>query len=67
MTLRHDRMGRQSPGVVQTSGLIQFMDEHGGQLLAAELLLLAVCTAAAMGSDGYWSRRQQCKREDAAK
>jgi hypothetical protein len=59
MTLRGDRLGRQPQSVAQTSGLIQFMDRRGGQLLAGELLLLGVCTAAAMASDGYWSRRHE--------
>jgi hypothetical protein len=64
MTLRRDRMGRQSQSVVQANGLMQFMDERGGQLLAGELVLLGICTAAAMASDGYWSRRQQRKMEE---
>jgi hypothetical protein len=64
MTLRQDRIGRQTQGIVQTSGLMEFMDQRGGQLLAAELVLLAACTAAAMASDGYWSRRQQRKAEE---
>lgn len=58
MMLRGDRMGRQAQAA-QAGGLMQFMDEHGGQVLTGELVLLGVCTAAAIASDGYWSRRQQ--------
>jgi hypothetical protein len=61
MTLRGDRLGRQAPGVAEAGGLMQFMDERGGQLLAGELVLLAVCTGAAMASDGYWRRRNERK------
>ena len=59
MMLRGDRIGRQTQTTAQDGGLMQFMDEHGGRVLAAELVLLGICTAAAIGSDSYWSRRQQ--------
>lgn len=62
MTLRADRLGRDSHDVPQANSLMRFMDQHGGQLLTGELLLLGVCTVAAMASDSYWSRRSERRR-----
>jgi hypothetical protein len=59
MMLRGDRIGRQTHEVAPAGRVMQFLDEHGGKLLAGELVLLGVCTAAAIASDGYWTRRQQ--------
>ncbi|HEX3872061.1 MAG TPA: hypothetical protein VHV77_16565 [Pirellulales bacterium] len=40
-----------------SSGLMQFMQQHGGMLLMVELLVLGVTTIAAMALDGFRSRR----------
>ncbi len=63
MTLRSDRLGRDAQTVAVSSGLMQFLDKHGGTLLGAELLLLGICTAAAMASDDYWTRRHAPRSE----
>ncbi|MBX3414417.1 MAG: hypothetical protein KF708_17145 [Pirellulales bacterium] len=39
------------------TGLLAFLEEHGGTLLAVELGLLAIATFAAIGTDSYWERR----------
>ena len=48
---------------------IDFFDEHGSTLFLVELAVLAVLTALAIGTDGYWTRRseQKAARENAAK
>lgn len=43
------------------TGLLTFMDQHGGKLLAGELVILGVATFGAMATDGYWSRREAKK------
>jgi hypothetical protein len=40
------------------SGLMTFLDRHGGVLLAAELAVLVVVSLLAMATDGYWTRRE---------
>lgn len=57
MTLRADRFGRGAQQGQPGNALMQFMDEHGGQLLTGELLVLGAFTFGAMATDGYWSRR----------
>lgn len=39
------------------SGLVPFMNKHGLTLMGVELALLAVATAAAIGTDSYWAGR----------
>lgn len=39
-------------------GLMQFLDKHGMALLAGELVVLALATFGAIGTDGYWSKRK---------
>lgn len=39
------------------SPLITFMEQNGEKLLVGELLVLAVCTVAAISTDNYWSKR----------
>lgn len=49
-----------STTTVESSGgvaLLEFLDRHGGQLMAGELTLLAVATFAAIATDRYWMRR----------
>ena len=46
-------------GIETTGGaaLLDFLDRHGGQLMACELVLLAVATVGAIATDRYWMRR----------
>jgi hypothetical protein len=46
-----------------TQFFVQFMDEHGVTIMLVELALLAVCTVAAIGTDGFWSHRDKQRRE----
>lgn len=41
----------------EPSQLMEFLDQHGMELLGIELVLLALATFAAMGTDSYWTRR----------
>ena len=41
------------------AGLMGFLDEHGGKLMAIELVLLGIATVGAIGSDHYWNRDSQ--------
>jgi hypothetical protein len=38
------------------SSFIVLMEEHGLNLLIVELVVLAICTFAAIGTDEYWSK-----------
>lgn len=40
-------------------GLLTFLDQHGGKLLAGELAVLALATFGAIGTDSYWSQRDE--------
>ena len=42
--------------------LMQWMRWHGNAALLTELGLLAICTFAAIGTDGYWQRRADSRR-----
>jgi len=42
--------------------LMQWMRRHGNAALLTELGLLAICTFAAIGTDGYWQRRADSRR-----
>jgi|SRR5581483_10345819 len=55
MTLRAVR----APANEEASGgaLLEFLDKHGAQLMAAELALLAVASVGAIATDRYWMRR----------
>ena len=59
MAFRADRLGRAAQINQTPTGLMAYLDEHGGQLLTWELLALGAATIAAIGSDSYWSRRQE--------
>ena len=39
--------------------LLEFLDAHGGVLLAVELGLLAVFTVGAIATDDFWTRRAE--------
>ena len=40
---------------------VNFMDQHGVTIMLVELGLLAVCTVAAIGTDGFWSRESKSR------
>jgi hypothetical protein len=42
--------------------LMVWMRHHGNTALLTELALLAVCTFAAIGTDGFWQRRSELRR-----
>jgi integral membrane sensor domain MASE1 len=58
MAFRADRLGRAAQQDAPSSGLMGFLQQRGGQVLAGELLLLGVATFAAIASDSYWSARR---------
>jgi hypothetical protein len=60
MTLRGQQPAAESEAA---DGLTGFLRRHGVWLLAAELAALAVCCAAAIFTDDYWSRRAAQRRE----
>lgn len=41
--------------------LVTFLDRHGVRVMLWELAILAVATFAAIGTDGFWSRRAKAK------
>ena len=52
------------PHLVDEGGLVELMDKHGMVIMLVELAVLAVLTFAAIGTDGYWTRRfEQSQRE----
>ena len=59
MAFRSDRLARSGQVDRSNNGLVVFMRESGGKLLAAELLVLGLATAAAMASDRYWTRGEE--------
>jgi hypothetical protein len=40
-----------------SGGLMGFLDRHGAALMAAEVVVLAVATVAAIWTDPFWTRR----------
>ena len=40
------------------SGLLDWLDENGFRLLMVELVVLAIFTFAAIGTDSYWQQRR---------
>jgi hypothetical protein len=50
---------RGRPAAESGSGLMLFLDRHGGLLMAGELAILVVASLLAMATDGYWTRRAQ--------
>jgi hypothetical protein len=47
-------------GISDSAGtaILEFMSEHGLLVLSIELALLAIVTAAAIGTDSYWSSKE---------
>lgn len=45
------------PGLAPASPLLSFLERHGTLTLMVQLGLLAVLTAAAIGTDGMWDQR----------
>ena len=57
MAFRADRLGRAAQQEEGSGGLMGFLQQHGGRVLAGELLVLGVATFAAIASDNYWANR----------
>ena len=47
----------------QNHPLLRFLDIYGMQLLLGEVALLAAATFAAIGTDNYWTRRGERRRD----
>jgi hypothetical protein len=47
----------------QAGALVTFLDEHGNQLMMAELGLLAISAIAALGTDDYWVKLARTRAE----
>jgi hypothetical protein len=45
-------------------GLLDFLDEHGVELMLAEVAVLGVATVGAIMTDQYWSKRAYQKLPD---
>lgn len=43
---------------------VETMDRHGLWIMLVELAVIAVCTVAAIASDGFWSRRAKARRAE---
>ncbi len=57
MTVVLDQSSRM-PGVAESeSGLIQFMNVHGGTLILGELVVLGIATVGAITTDRFWTTR----------
>lgn len=50
------------PGAGTPHPLIALMDEHGFEIMMWEIGALAVVTAAAIGTDSFWTRRAEKNR-----
>jgi hypothetical protein len=57
MAFRAVKSGSTTVAVEPEPGLVEFLDRHGVLLMGGELALLALATAAAIGTDSLWSRR----------
>ena len=56
MALKAARPAVDDLAIEPGQGLMTFLEEHGGQLMAIELVLLGIATIGAIGSDRYWQR-----------
>ena len=64
MTVSLDRSSRM-PGVAEVeSGLIQFMNLHGGKLILGELVVLGIATIGAITTDRFWTTRGTQEQPD---
>ncbi|HWB09548.1 MAG TPA: hypothetical protein VG826_10000 [Pirellulales bacterium] len=54
MTLRAVRPQNEEAG---GGALIEFLDKHGGRLMAGELALLGMASVGAIATDRYWMQR----------
>lgn len=46
-------------------GLVALMDEHGVTIMLVQLSILALLTVAAIGTDGFWTRRFEAAQQRA--
>lgn len=62
MAFRQARPDSQPLAETDTS-LLGILDRHGALILGGQIVLLAVLTAGAMGTDDYWEKRAARKAE----
>jgi hypothetical protein len=60
MAFRQARPDSQPLAATDTS-LLGVLDHHGGMILGGEIVLLALLTIAAMGTDNFWEKRAERK------
>jgi hypothetical protein len=54
-----DPYGAPAESISRNSNLIRFLKVYGLHLLVTELVLLAICTFAAIGTDDFWHKRAE--------
>ena len=47
------------PRAAEETGILAFMEQHGLTLMILELVVLALLTFAAIGTDDYWTGRRK--------
>jgi len=47
------------------SSLIRVMEQHGLTFIVSELIVLAICTVAAIGTDEFWTKMGEAKASQA--
>ena len=52
------------PQAAEDAGILAFMEQHGLTLLVFELVVLALLTFAAIGTDDYWTGPKAGKAKD---
>ncbi|WP_425614685.1 hypothetical protein NA78x_004559 [Anatilimnocola sp. NA78] len=50
------------PMLPDDPGLTSFMEHHGLKIMVGQLAVLAVLTFAAIGTDDFWTRRDEAKK-----
>jgi hypothetical protein len=51
------------PQRAESTGLIQWMEQHGMAILAGELIVLGIMTLTAIATDDFWTRRFEASRD----
>lgn len=57
MSVHKMEPGRVAPGSTSAAWVIDFMDDHGAATMIVELVVLAIATGAAIGTDRIRARR----------
>ena len=59
MTVRQIRPTMEQTASTSGTSMLAFLDENGLELLIGELVVLAIATVAAIGTDQYWITRRE--------